>query len=133
MGRFIIACLIVTSVATTATLAQEPPPKGPFKTVHLVTLTDAEAATIQNAISDMNAAVAKAGHPDIRYRLYKVTGKQAGSFNYLWESAWPSGEVYRKVHDSPEWAANMKKNSGLDALMKNEIYNRYVEVVPKTP
>ena len=132
MGRFIIAWLILTSIATTATLAQEPPPKGSFKAVHLVTLTDAEAATIQNAIADMNAAVAKAGHADIRYRLYKVTGKQAGSFNYLWESVWPSGEVYQKVHDSPEWTATMKKLSGLETLMKNEIYNRYVEVVPKT-
>ena len=132
MGRFIIAWLVVGCIATTATLAQEPAPKGPFKAVHLVTLTDAEAATIQNAIAEMNGAVAKAGHPDIRYRLYKVTGKQAGSFNYLWESSWPNGEVYQKVHDSPEWVATMKKLSGLEPIMKNEIYNRYVEVATKT-
>jgi hypothetical protein len=117
-------------VFTTPGFAQEAPPKGPFKAMHLVNLTDAQAATVQTALADMNAVVAKAGYKDIRYRLYKVFGKQAGTYNYLWESFWPSGEVYQKVHATPEWAAAVKKNAALDALMKNELYNRFVEVAP---
>ena len=31
----------------------------------------------------------------------------------------------------PEWQAINKKHQGLDVLMKDEIYNRYVEVVAR--
>jgi hypothetical protein len=128
MTRLVLPWLIALAVSGAATQVQEPPPTGPFKAVHLVSLTDAEVAALQDAIAELNAVVAKAGHPDVRYRLYKVVGKQAGDFNYLWESTWPSGAVYQKVHDSPEWAATVKKQSAIDALMKKEVYNRYVEV-----
>jgi hypothetical protein len=78
----------------------------------------------------MNAVVAKAGHPDVRYRLYKVVGKQSGNYNYLWESTWPSGDVYDKVHKSAGWESAMKRHPQADDLMKGEVYNRYVEVAP---
>ena len=120
--------LVVLGVLATPGFAQEPPPKGPFKAVHLVNLTEAQAGMVQAAIADMNAVMAKAGYKDIRYRLYKVFGKQAGPYNYLWESVWPSGEIYVKVHQSPDWAAASKKNAAIDDLMKNELYNRFVEV-----
>ena len=40
--------------------------KEAFKAVHLVTLTAADVATLL-AVADLNAAVAKAGHPEIQY------------------------------------------------------------------
>ena len=121
--------LVVIAAFATPALAQDAPPKEAFKALHLVTLKSAaDVTTLQAAIADMNKAVATAGHPDIRYRVYKVFGKQAGAHNYLWESSWPSGDVYQKVHEHPEWVAASRKHPELEALMKGEVYNRYVEV-----
>lgn len=108
--------------------AQEAPPAEAFKAVHLTTLTAQQVAALQAWMRDINAAIERAGHKDVRYRLYKVTGKQSGKYEYLWESSWPSGQVYKVVHDSPEWKAVASKHTGLEGLMKDEIYNRYVEV-----
>jgi hypothetical protein len=120
-------------VLATGALAQEPAPKEAFKAVHLVTLTSADVATLLSALADINAAVTKAGHPEVRYRLYRVVGKQMGSHNYMWESSWPSGAVYDKVHQSPAWQAATKKHPEMERLMKNEVYNRYVEVTSAKP
>lgn len=130
---------LALSVALCATLAstvlaQEAPPKEAFKAVHLVTLKSAaDVASLQAALDDLNAAVAEAGYPDVRYRLYKVVGKQAGDYSHLWESSWPGGAVYDKVHKSAEWQAAAKKHPEMAALMKSEVYNRYVEVPSAKP
>ena len=124
---------LVATLGTAALPAQEPAPKEAFKTVHLVTLTAAEVSTLLAALADVNAAVAQAGHPEIRYRLYKVAGKQAGNYNYMWETSWPGGAVCDAVHTSPAFQAVIKKHPGVEALRKNEIYNRYVEVTSAKP
>jgi hypothetical protein len=129
--RGIALAFALSAVLATAAFAQEAPPQGPFKAVHLVGLkSPAEVAQLQAALDEMNQAVAAAGFSNIRYRLYKVVGKQNGNYNYLWESSWPSGDVYTKVHKSDDWLAATKKHPEIDALMKDEIYNRYVEVMP---
>ena len=127
-----LAALLVSALATVLQ-AQEPTPKEPFKTVHLVNLTSADVATLQAALADLNAAMAKAGHPEIRYRVFRVVGKQMGSYNYLWESSWPSGAVYDQVHKDPAYMAATTKHPEVERLMKNEIYNRYVEVTSGKP
>jgi hypothetical protein len=127
--RSLILHLLLIAAFGTPVLAQDAPPKEAFKTVHLVNLrSPADVAALQAAIADMNKVVANAGHPDVRYRLYKVIGKQAGPYGYLWESSWPGGEAYDRVHKHPEWIASSKKHPELDVLMKDEVYNRYVEV-----
>ena len=126
---FVVACaaLAVTLVAQNA-----PPPKGPFKTVHLLNLkSEAEVAAMQRSIADQNAVVSKLGVRETKYRLYKVSGPQAGSFGYLMESSWSGADAYDKVHSSADWAAVTKKHAELDAVMKEQIYNRYVEVSSK--
>ncbi|MGE5814929.1 MAG: hypothetical protein ACM36C_10620 [Acidobacteriota bacterium] len=129
ISKTLLAFAILLAFPLSAARAQEPPAApGPFKSVHLVKLTDAKVATLQAALADLNAATAKAGYPEAKYRLYKVSGKQSGDFNYLFESSWPSGEVYQKVHTDPDWLAVAKKHSEIDALRKGEIYNHYVEV-----
>ena len=127
--RIVVLCVIVLfPMCAARAQTQDATPKGAFKAVHLVNLkTPADVATLQSAIADMNTAIAKAGAKDVRYRLYKVTGTQAGIQAYMWESSWPSGEVYDKVHKSAEWIAASKKHP-LDAVTTDEIYNRYVEV-----
>lgn len=131
--NWMLLLVLLVAVLRTGTRAQEPTPKEAFKAVHLVTLTSADVATLLSALADINAAVAKAGHPEVRYRLYRVVGKQAGNHNYMWVSSWPSGAVYDKVHQSPVWQTATKKHPQMEQLMKNEVYNRYVEVASAKP
>jgi hypothetical protein len=42
--------------------------------------------------------------------------------------SWPSGAVYTTIHNSPDYKVVGSKHPDVDALMKDEIYNRYVEV-----
>jgi hypothetical protein len=126
--RLLVLAAVLLAAAPSSGLAQEAPPTEAFKAVHLTTFTPQQVAALQAWMRDINAAIEKAGHKDVRYRLYKVTGKQSGRYEYLWESSWPSGQVYKAVHDSPEWKAVGSKHPGLDQLLKDEIYNRYVEV-----
>jgi hypothetical protein len=124
----VLYVIVLFTISTALAQTQDATPKGAFKAVHLVNLkTPADVATLQAAIADMNTAVAKAGAKDVRYRLYKVTGTQAGIQAYMWESSWPSGEVYDKVHKSAEWLAATTKHP-LDAVATDQIYNRYIEV-----
>ena len=109
--RRLIPCLFLISAFAAMVLAQDAPPKGPFKTVHLTNLKSAADVTaLQAAIADMNKVVANAGYRDVRYRLYKVSGEQAGAYGYLWESSWPGGDAYDKVHKSAEWTASTTKH-----------------------
>ncbi|MBA2303665.1 MAG: hypothetical protein H0W08_13645 [Acidobacteria bacterium] len=126
--HLMLLLVLLVGVLGTGPRAQEPPPKEAFKAVHLVTLTSTDLATLLASLADVNAAIAEAGHPETRYRLYKVVGKQAGHYNYMWESSWPSGAVYDRVHKSPAFQAATKKHPEMERLMKNETYNRYVEV-----
>lgn len=124
----LVAALLATTVMTAA--AQEPLPSAPFKAVHLVSLTPQQVATLQAWMADINGVMEKAGHKEARYRLYKVIGKQSGKYDYMWESSWPSGAVYSKIHNSPEWRSIGEKHAAVRELTKDEIYNRYVEVLP---
>jgi hypothetical protein len=126
----VLHLLLVWTIGTVVIGAQEPAPEGAFKTVHLVTLAPADASALMAALADVNTALDTAGHTDIRYRLFKVTGKQAGSYNYLWEASWPSAAVYEAVHKHPAFEAATKKHPEIDHLRSKEIYNRYVEVRP---
>lgn len=128
--RSLTLAAVALAILVISPAAQEAPPTQAFKAVHLTNLTPQQVTALQAWMADMNAVIAKAGHPDVRYRLYKITGKQAGKYEYMWESSWPSGDVYKKVHDSPEWTAVVQRHPGLDGLLQDEIYNRYVEVLP---
>jgi hypothetical protein len=126
--RTFLVLLLLATVAGATAAAQDTPPSGPFKAVHLTNLkTDAEVAQLQAAIADMNAVVAKAGYPNIKYRLFKVAGTRSGSHEYLWESSWPGADVYNKIHNSAAWRESTQKHQ-MDNLLRDEIYNRYIEV-----
>jgi hypothetical protein len=132
MGRrLLIIGVVVLGMTLVSAGAQEAPPAQAFKAVHLTNLTPEQLAALQAWMADMNAAMAKVGHAEIRYRLYKVIGKRAGTYQYLWESSWPSGEVYTKIHNSPEWRAVTERHPGIGAVLRDETYNRYVEVMPE--
>ena len=125
-----LVLLGVMTILGTAPSSQQAAPREAFKAVHLVSLTADDVTTLLSAISDVNAVLASAGHPEIRYRLYKVVGQQAGDHAYMWESSWPSGAVYDDIHKNPEFLAAVKKHPIIERSRTSEVYNRYVEVTP---
>jgi len=123
------ALLLFAVVICAGAQNNDQPPAQPFQAVHLIKVTSpAGEKTLAAAMADMNAAIAKAGCPKCAYHLWKVTGTQAGDYNYLWTSNWPGRDVYVKVHSSAGYQAALKKHPEVDEISKTQIYNRYVEV-----
>jgi hypothetical protein len=120
-------------LAAISAIAQDSPPVQPFHAVHLLWIDvqqpDAEK-TVLAAIAGMNKAIVKAGCPDCVYHLWKVSGDPNGKYTYLQIFFWPGREVYNKVHDSPEYAAASRNWATLRSVVKEEVYNRYVEIQP---
>jgi hypothetical protein len=119
-------------LAAVAALAQEPPPpEGPFQAIHVIRVdtqkTDAEK-TLLKAISAMNQAIVKAGCRECIYHLWKGSIEQPGGGIYLQISAWPGRAVYDRIHNSAEYAEASKSWSELRSVVKEEFYNRYVEI-----
>jgi hypothetical protein len=131
--RFLLRLTFCAAIGMISGVAQnqDPPPNQPFQAAHLINLrsADAEKAFLA-AVTDINAAIAKAGCPKCAYHLWKVIGTQAGDYNYLWTSNWPGREVYLKVHNSAEYQAAINRHQDMEAVMNMQIYNRYVEVIP---
>ena len=120
-------CVLVS--AAVRAQEQPPPPEKPFKALHLFNLPSAEAETkVLSVVADLNDAVAKAGHPKIRYQLWKVAGAQQGAHAYLLESTWPGRAVYEEVHDGAVFKAAQAKHPEVAKLFEGEVYNRLVEV-----
>jgi hypothetical protein len=116
-------------------LAQGNPPVGPFQAVHMLRVDPQNAGaekTMLAAIAEMNEEIAKAGCAECIYHLWKVSGKQNGSYNYIQISHWPGGAVYLKVHNDPGYAAASAKFSALRSVVQEEVYNRFEEVGPAT-
>ncbi len=111
--------------------AQDPPPAQPFQAVHLLWIDvqqpNAEEA-VRSAIGSLNQAVTKAGCSACAYHLWKVVDAAHGSYNYVQVSNWPSGAVYEKVHNSPEYLMASKNWANLRLVVTREAYSRYVEV-----
>jgi hypothetical protein len=130
---FLLRLTICAAIGLVSAVAQnqDPPPNQPFQAVHLINLRSAdEQKAFLAALTDINAAIAKAGCAKCAYHLWKVIGTQAGDYNYLWISSWPGGEVYIKVHNAAEYQAAIGKHPEMEAVMNAQIYNRYVEVTP---
>jgi hypothetical protein len=107
-------------------VAQDRPPECPFKTVHLVNLDTAQEAKLTRTLTQYNEAMAKAGYPNARYRLYKAGGQ--GPYTHLWEGTWSGREEYEKIHNLPIYQEASSLIKDLAPLMENEVYNRFVEI-----
>jgi len=124
-------CLIALMVVTMSAVAQEQLPEGPFKTVHLVTLDASQEAKLSRTLVQFNQAIAKAGYPTAQYRLYKVTGNQRGPYTHLWEASWSGRAEYEKIHNLPSYQEASALLKDLTPLMRDEVYNRFVELPTK--
>lgn len=118
--------LLMAGLSTGRALAEGPS----MKTVHLFNLASAAAeADLLGALDEMNQAIAKAGYPQVRYRVWKVQGDQQGTNAYLWESTWPDKATYAKVHASePYKRAFERVHAAIEGSVKGQVYNRYVEL-----
>ena len=116
--------------AKAAAAPANPVPDQEFRTVHLLNLKPAQEAELLANFADLNKMFAKLGCPTCSYHLWKVAGRQAGTYTYLWDASWPGRAVYEKLHNAPEWKAYGETPAGkkMEELSKNEIYNRMVEL-----
>jgi len=126
-----VATVLVATVGAHR-LASGPEPA--LKSHHLMNLlASVTEADLAAALSAMNAGVAEAGYPDAGYRLWKVTGEQAGKFAYLLEGNWPNQEAYDIIHDHPAFRAAVEEwVSVLETAAEGQVYNRYVEISLET-
>ena len=117
---------LMASMSTGRADAEGPP----LKTVHLFNVASASAeAELLGALDEMNQAIAKEGYPQSRYRVWRVQGDQQGSKAYLWESTWPDRATYAKVHAAQSYQRAFERvRSAIEASVKDQVYNRYVEV-----
>lgn len=137
MFRRVLITAAAVATVLVATVGAQHSASGPgpaLKSHHLLNLpasvTEAELA---GALGAMNAAIAEAGYPDAGYRLWKVTGEQAGDYAYLWEGNWPNQEAYDIIHSHPAYiAAGERWDSAFVPLMEVQVYNRYVEILLET-
>ena len=82
----------------------------------------------------MNRAIADSGHPNAGYRLWKVTGEQAGEYSYLWEGAWPDQATYDEIHEGEAWQKAAERVGPLfEKIMEKQIYNRFIEIPTNGP
>jgi hypothetical protein len=131
MVRAALLLTLVSLILTMGAVAQDQPPEGPFKTVHLVTLDAAQEAKLTGTLAQFNAAIAKAGYPNAQYRLYKIAGKQQGPYSHLWEASWSGRAEYEKIHSLPVYQEASSLLKDLNAFMNDEAYNRFVEIPTK--
>jgi hypothetical protein len=131
MARVALFLSLICLMLTTSAGAQGQSAERPFKTIHLVTLDAAQEATLAGTIAEFNAAIAKAGFPNAQYRLYKVEGKQQGQYSHFWESSWSGQAEYEKIHNLPVYQQASSALKNLMPLMKDEAYNRFVEIPTK--
>jgi hypothetical protein len=131
MVRVALILSLISLILTMGAVAQDQPPEGPFKTVHLVTLDAAQEAKLTGTLAQFNAAIAKAGYPNAQYRLYKIAGKQQGPYSHLWEASWSGRAEYEKIHNLPVYQEASSLLKDLNAFMNDEAYNRFVEIPTK--
>jgi hypothetical protein len=126
---FLCAAALFAAVASTAVAQQRPaPPAGPFKALHLMTMTSAQEATYLAWVKDANQVFSKLGCSNCAYHLYKVGAAGGGKYNHMMWSDWPGRDVYAKLHTSDEYKAVEKKYAILAEVDKTQFYDRFVEI-----
>ncbi len=95
--------------------------------LHLFNLPSAEAEEqLLSVLDDFNGAISKAGHPETRYGVWKVTGEQTGDYAYIFASVWADRATYDTVHEDADYKAVMERHEETyESLLPEDVYNRY--------
>ncbi len=137
--------ILVLAACTTETPPETPetteatemaaPASGPtFLALHLYNPASDDAhQQFLTFLDELTQAVASAGHPETRYRVWKVTGEQTGDHGYLFGSLWADRATYDAVHEHDAYKAVMTpfEESGIEPF-EAEVYNRYTALNPPT-
>ena len=123
------ACLFVAFVPAPSS-GQSPTASPALKSHHLINLPDGMTeAVLVGAMEEVNGAITKSGYPDDGYRLWKVTGEQAGEFSYLWEGVWSDQATYDAIHEGVAWNALSERSKAIfDRVAEGQVYNHFIEI-----
>jgi hypothetical protein len=134
----LVACATETPPEPTETTeAPEASAQAPgfsFLALHLYNPASDDAhQQFLTTLGELSQAVASAGHPETRYRVWKVTGEQSGDYGHLFGSLWADRATYDAVHEHDDYKAVMTplEESGLEPF-EAEVYNRYTLLNPPT-
>jgi len=119
-----------------ADLGAADPPKTPaYKTVHVFTPGSIHDEKLLFALlQEFNAVFARLGSPGVRYRLWKAVGTEGDKAELMYESSWPSREVYDRIHKEKEYRALLEKYLPfLRQVLKNEVYTGWLGTEMGTP
>lgn len=133
---FLCVCLISTAAFIYGPGSAVSPSAAPaLKSHHLFNLPEGVTeGEMVEALREMNRAIADSGHPTAGYRLWKVTGEQAGEYSYLWEGVWPDQATYDAIHESESWQKTAERLGPLfEKVMEKQIYNRFIEIWTNGP
>lgn len=123
-GVALLALAFITGFTTGRTVDDGPA----LKSLHLLNLPDGVSEEdLAAALTAMNKAIREAGHHG-GYRLWKVTGEQAGEYGYMWEGNWPSQEAYDAIHQLEAYQQPDFGGVDYEVIGPLEVYNRYVEI-----
>ena len=100
-----------------------------FKTIHFFNLRPKyNENEMQVILERFNVLFNKLGHPDCRYRVWKITEGKDQPY-YLWESNWTSKSVYDEIHENEEFRKLIREDFiGLRMMFKEHSYYRYYEL-----
>ncbi len=130
----VCACLLSTAAFIFGS-APSPLAAPALKSHHLFNFPEGETeAEMAEALQEINRAIADLGHPNAGYRLWKVTGEQAGEYSYLWEGVWPDQATYDVIHESESWEKAFEGFRPLfERVVSNQVYNRFIEIPTNGP
>jgi len=115
--------------------AADPPKTPAYKTVHVFTPGSVHDEKLLFALlQEFNAVVARLGAPGVRYRLWKAVGTDGDKAELMYESSWPSRDVYDRIHKEKEYRALLEKYLPfLRQVLKNEAYTGWLAAEMGTP
>jgi hypothetical protein len=127
----VMVAIVLLAFGTAPAFVGASPPAGPaYRTIHTFSLKSAqEEKQLISTLGELNGVLAKLGFSKVRYRLWKIQGAAEGLSGYMYESTWPSLEVYDRVHKQAAYRKVLEKNLPfLREVLKNEIYDKLVEL-----
>ena len=125
----LISVIVLPLGSATAFLAAAAPPKEPaYKTVHVFTPNSVhDEKLLLSLLGELNAVVSRLGAPGVRYRLWKDVGTDGDKAELMYESTWPSREVYDRVHKDKEYVSLLQKYLPfLRQVLKGEVYTGWL-------
>ena len=101
-----------------------------FKAVHLINLrVETSEVELLKILNEFNEVIVELGYPNIKCQLWKERSDRQGKYKYIFESTWPSQEIYDKIHNSDIFKKTAKKyKKKYGEVITEDIYNRYISL-----